>query len=214
MSTSSARADILRSIEAAAGSDPGNCDVEYRTIARSYIRHGSSTLEQNLELLTRRLTDYDAGVYRCLVEDIPAAVTAAMQARGKSGLLRAADIPAAWLPADYRFPLATGMAVAEIDGHEGVLTACAAAIAFTGTLILRHGPKDAARALTLVPDYHLCVVLADQVVETVPEGFARLRGMETLPITTVSGPSATADIEMTRVKGVHGPRFLDVIIAG
>jgi L-lactate dehydrogenase complex protein LldG len=86
------------------------------------------------------------------------------------------------------------------------------AIAFTGTIILRHGAGEGTRALTLIPDYHLCVVFADQVVETVPEGFERLRGMETSPLTTISGPSATADIEMTRVKGVHGPRFLDVIL--
>jgi len=102
----------------------------------------------------------------------------------------------------------------EIDRAEGVITGCVAAIAFTGTIILRHSLADGRRALTLIPDYHLCIVSTSQVVETVPEGFAMLKGMETMPLTTVSGPSATADIEMNRVKGVHGPRFLDVILVG
>ena len=105
-----------------------------------------------------------------------------------------------------------GVAYAEIDRGQGVITGCVAAIAFTGTIILQHGARDGRRALSLIPDYHLCVVFADQVVETVSEGFDRLEGMETSPLTTVSGPSATADIEMARVKGVHGPRFLDVIL--
>jgi L-lactate dehydrogenase complex protein LldG len=82
----------------------------------------------------------------------------------------------------------------------------------TGTIILSHSETEGRRALTLIPDYHLCVVRADQVVETVPEGIRRLRYLQTRPITTISGPSATADIEMTRIKGVHGPRTLDVIL--
>jgi len=137
-----------------------------------------------------------------------------MTERGKTWLLRAEGLPAVWLPSSYRFQVVNGMPFEEFDRAEGVITGCVAAIALTGTLVLRHGPHDSRRALTLIPDYHLCVVCAEQVVETVPEGFERLRGMETLPLTTVSGPSATADIEMTRVKGVHGPRFLDVILVG
>jgi L-lactate dehydrogenase complex protein LldG len=79
---------------------------------------------------------------------------------------------------------------------------------------LRHGKGEARRALTLIPDYHLCVVRADQLVETLPEGIARVRDFRRSPLTTVSGPSATSDIEMTRVKGVHGPRTLDVVLVG
>ena len=137
-----------------------------------------------------------------------------MAARGKTSLLRPEHLPQEWLPAGAEFPPVDGLPYEEIDRGQGVITACVAAIAFTGTIILRHGVADGRRALTLIPDYHLCVVFADQVVETVPEGFDRLKGMETLPLTTVSGPSATADIEMSRVKGVHGPRFLDVILVG
>jgi L-lactate dehydrogenase complex protein LldG len=94
------------------------------------------------------------------------------------------------------------------------LTGCTVAIAETGTIVLQNAPAQGPRILSLVPDYHLCVVFAEQVVATVPEAFEWLRGSSHLPTTFVSGPSATADIEMTRIKGVHGPRFLDVLIVG
>jgi L-lactate dehydrogenase complex protein LldG len=105
-----------------------------------------------------------------------------------------------------------GLDFCELDHSEGVLTGCAVAIAMSGTIILKHSPGKGRRALTLIPDYHLCIVKAEQVVETVPEGIRSLGDQTSMPITTISGPSATADIEMTRIKGVHGPRTLDVIL--
>jgi L-lactate dehydrogenase complex protein LldG len=189
-------------------------ETEFASGPREYRRQGVSTREAAVDLLAERLGDYDAHVYRCAGHEIAATVALAMGERGKTTLLRSEGLPAAWLPGSFRFPVVDGMSYEEIDRAEGVITGCVSAIALTGTIVLRHGPQDSRRALTLIPDYHLCVVFAEQVVETVPEGFAMLRGMETLPLTTVSGPSATADIEMTRVKGVHGPRFLDVILVG
>jgi L-lactate dehydrogenase complex protein LldG len=212
--SSSARTGILAKVGAATGDHSAARDAEYTAIPREFVRHGNSGAEETLNLLTGRLRDYDAGVYRCAVSDIARTVAEAMTIRGKSALLRPENLPDEWLPDAFRFPLVDGLSYKEIDRGEGVITGCVTAIAITGTIILGHAPGEGRRALTLIPDYHLCVVFAEQVVETVPEGFERLKGLERLPLTTVSGPSATADIEMSRVKGVHGPRFLDVILVG
>jgi L-lactate dehydrogenase complex protein LldG len=101
-----------------------------------------------------------------------------------------------------------------LDASEGVLTGCAAAIALTGSIILRHTEAEGRRALSLIPDYHLCVVFENQIVETVPEAIDLLSAFPLVPVTTIAGPSATADSEMTRIKGVHGPRTLEVILVG
>ena len=95
-----------------------------------------------------------------------------------------------------------------------VLSGCTVAIAETGTVVLQNVVGQGRRVATLVPDYHLCVVRVEDVVETVPEAMERLAATAELPTTFFSGPSATADIEMTRIKGVHGPRFLDVVLCG
>ena len=102
------------------------------------------------------------------------------------------------------------LSVSELDGVDGVITSCAVAIAETGTLILDGSPGQGRRVITLIPDYHLCVVFADQIVADVPDALARLEA--TRPLTMISGPSATSDIELNRVEGVHGPRTLEVII--
>jgi L-lactate dehydrogenase complex protein LldG len=208
----SAKDEILGKVRRAIGDHSPVRDLEYSAIPRGYRRSGASGREEVLALLTDRLTDYDTGVYHCAAAGIADTVAAIMAKRGKTSLLRPDHLPEEWLPSQYRFPLVNGLPYEEVDLGEGVITGCAAAIAFTGTIILSHTPGDARRALTLIPDYHLCVVFANQVVETVPEGIARLKGLESSPVTTISGPSATADIEMNRVKGVHGPRFLDVIL--
>src|SRR5262249_26463144 len=99
-----------------------------------------------------------------------------------------------------------------LDQSDGVLTGCTLAIASTGSLVIRHEAAQGRRALTLVPDYHLCIVDETQIVETVPEAIRLLMAEAAGAATIISGPSATSDIEMTRIKGVHGPRTLDVIL--
>jgi L-lactate dehydrogenase complex protein LldG len=117
-----------------------------------------------------------------------------------------------WLPGGVEFVVDEGLSAAELDGFDGVMTGATLAIAETGTVVLQNVAGQGRRAVTLVPDYHLCLVRVDDVVETVPEAMERLQATAELATTFVSGPSATADIEMTRIKGVHGPRFLDVIL--
>ena len=119
-------------------------------------------------------------------------------------------LPAAWRPAGAVED--DGLTLEKLDELDGVVTGCTVAIAETGTLVLAAGPAEGRRALTLVPDLHVCVVRAEQVVETVAEAFDGLRGSERRPLTFVSGPSATSDIELERVEGVHGPRSLVVLI--
>ena len=106
------------------------------------------------------------------------------------------------------------LSVSELDSGAGVLTTCAVAIAETGTVVLDGGPGQGRRALTLVPDVHLCVVHAERIVELVPEALARLApsAREGRALTFISGPSATADIEFDRVEGVHGPRDLVLLV--
>jgi len=165
-----------------------------------------------LELLEDRLRDYDAHVVRVGRADVAANVAVMLEARGKRRIVVPAGLAVDWLPAGFEFVVDEGMSAAELDGFEGVMTGSTVAIAETGTVVLQNVPGQGRRATTLVPDYHLCVVRVEDVVETVPEAMGRLQATAGLATTFFSGPSATADIEMTRIKGVHGPRFLDVIV--
>ncbi len=163
-------------------------------------------------MLRDRLDDYGCDVHRCVEEEIATHVDDILGARGKKRLLITPEIPAEWLPANYEFVDGSGLNPHELDRTEGVLTRCALASAATGTIVLRHAAETGRRAMTLVPDYHLCIVFENQVVELVPEAIRRIRAYAQAPLTTISGPSATSDIEMTRIQGVHGPRTLDVLI--
>jgi L-lactate dehydrogenase complex protein LldG len=208
---SSARDEILERIrDATGGSTPGR-EAEYAAIPRQYVRSGSLNAAEKLELLVDRLHDYGASVFHAGEREVAARVAAALKARQKKSLLIPRDVPRAWLPDGFSF-FREGASYEEVDRSEGVLTDCALAIAMTGSIVLRHSAGEARRALSLIPDYHLCVVFAGQVVETVPEGVEQMKAFAQTPITTIAGPSATADIEMIRVKGVHGPRTLDVIL--
>jgi L-lactate dehydrogenase complex protein LldG len=204
--TMNAKNEILRDIRAA------KAQIKVAPAPRGYRQTLHLSTEHRLELFTDRLNDYNATVYTCVESDIPRTIAKALEARGKQSLIIPPAFPAEQLPAGFRFIPDDALDYQILDTSEGALTACTAAIAFTGTIILSHGPHEGRRAISLIPDYHLCIVRAAQLVDTVPQGIRALARFQTHPLTTISGPSATADIEMIRVKGVHGPRTLDVII--
>ena len=212
----SAKHEILARIERALAAGgprmPEDRARDYETLPRPYRQAGTLDQAARLSLFEDRLHDYNAVVYRCAEPQIAATIAQALTTRGKRGLVIPHGLSQAWLPAGFSFVPDENLSYDELDRSEGALTGCAAAIAFTGTILLAHGAAEGRRALTLIPDYHLCVVRAGQVVETVPEGIRRLNEFRNSPLTTISGPSATSDIEMTRVKGVHGPRTLDVVL--
>jgi L-lactate dehydrogenase complex protein LldG len=167
-----------------------------------------------LELLVDRLQDYDARVLHALHADVRTAAARMLGDRKANRMVNPPGFLAEWLPHGFQFVVDNDLPASELDLVDGVMTAATLAIAETGTIVLQTVPGQGRRAATLVPDYHLCIVRAEDVVETVPEAIARLHPTALLATTFVSGPSATADIEMTRIKGVHGPRFLDVILVG
>lgn len=211
---SDARNAILNRVRGALGTNrnPGNRSAEYAAVTRNYTATSDLDDESLLALFVERLHDYGALVHPCSEGEIAATIAQVLTTHAKGGLLIPSGLPADWLPGGFVFTREEGLDYARMDRSEGVLTGCAAAIALTGTLIVRHAAETGSRALTLIPDYHLCVVHADQVVHTVPEGIRQLATFGTAPLTTISGPSATSDIEMTRIKGVHGPRTLEVIL--
>lgn len=217
-STAEARREVLRRIRAAVGGARAEAELigsEWAGIDRSYRRRGELEKSAVLDELEDRLRDYDAHVERVAPGDLKEKIAELLNARGLRTLVVPQGLEEALgvrLPDGFNFVEDQTFSAPELDRFEGVVTGCTVAISQTGTLILQDVPGQGRRAPTLVPDYHLCVVRAEEVVETVPEAMYRLKGKATLATTFVSGPSATADIEMTRIKGVHGPRFLDVVL--
>ncbi len=208
-----AKQSILNSIRGAhARSANSSANIDYARIPRNYARGGKLDAEARLKLFTSRITDYDAGLRQVSADAVPETVAAFLKQRNRRRIAIPAGLPAAWLPEGFSFTTADDASAADLDCLDGFLSGCAVAIATTGTIVLQNAPGMGPRQLSLVPDYHLCVVFASQIVETVPDAFDVLAPTSTLPTTFISGPSATADIEMTRIKGVHGPRFLDVIL--
>jgi L-lactate dehydrogenase complex protein LldG len=207
-----AREEILSRIRTALPGDPLDPAASHASIPRLYNRTGTLTPEARLDLFIDRLVDYDTEIIPIeTAAEIPAAI---IQAAHEERLIAPQDFPVEWLPATLAIALDDDLTTSEIDNAQAVLTTCEVAIASTGTIILVHTGGQGRRALTLLPDHHICIVRRDQVVETVPEAFAAVASQSALPITTISGPSATSDIEMTRIRGVHGPRRLTVILYG
>lgn len=188
-----------------------NAGARYEDLPRDYIQQGTLSQNERIHLMTERLREYDAEVVESTTEDLPATIAAQLAASGKKVLAAPTGLPAEWRSSGISWRVDNNLDYADIEEVEGVVTAASAGVADSGTIILHHGPQEGRRVLSLLPDWHLCVLRASQIVETLPEYFTRFPQPPALA-TMLSGPSATADIEMTRIKGVHGPRFLHVVI--
>ena len=204
--------EILTRIKGALGKRSLDRDSDYAYIPRQYQAAGNLDGQARIALFVDRLHDYNASVYECEQSFIAETIGTALRERKIFKVLTGHEFVGGWIPPGFEFAADNDFSYAEIDRFEGVITPCALAIAETGTIVLCHAGDEPRRAVSLIPDYHLCIVFANQVVETVPEGIRLMAAMGDVPLTTIAGPSATADIEMTRVKGVHGPRTLDVIL--
>ncbi|SNR49264.1 L-lactate dehydrogenase complex protein LldG [Haloechinothrix alba] len=205
----SARSEILARVRAALADNPA-----VHRVPREYRQHSRDAGTAELvEMFGERLAEYTARVHRAAPEHSPAGITAeVLRARGARSAVVARGLPARWRPTTASITLVddAGLDIDELDHTDAAVTGCAVAIAETGTLVLDAGADQGRRAISLIPDHHVCVVRTDQIVGTVAEALAALDPLR--PLTFVSGPSATSDIELDRVEGVHGPRHLDVIV--
>ncbi|KAF0962679.1 LutC/YkgG family protein [Rhodococcus sp. T7] len=199
-----ARAEILSRIRSALADAPVP-----EPVPRDYHREPASG-PGDVELFAHTVDDYRAQVHRADTSTVAEIVTGLI-AEGKRAVVPP-DLPQSWRPrGDVVVDGAPAeLSTLELDAVDVVVTGCTLGIAATGTIVLDGGAGQGRRALTLVPDHHICIVRTDQIVDTVPQAFQTLDA--TAPLTFISGPSATSDIELNRVEGVHGPRTLDVVI--
>lgn len=211
-----AREQILARIRTALRDIPADERPQDVPVPRHYLTtHTPDDPAALADLLADNLTDYRAHVHRTTPHDLPRTIADLLAHRGTTTLAVPTDLPEHWLtaiPPDLRvIPDHPALSPTELDHIDAVLTGCALAIAETGTLILDTGAAQGRRALTLIPDHHLCVIHAPhQIHASLPQALPHLNPAR--PQTWISGPSATSDIELDRVEGVHGPRYLDAII--
>lgn len=209
------RNEILRRVRAALRDIPPGEQPDDVPMARTYRQTGAPHSPELVARFAERVAEYKATVHQIGAEALPSAIAAACARRGVRRLVVPPDLPAAWVPAGIELLRDDRLSNEQLEASDGVLTGCAWGIAQTGTIILDAGQYQGRRIITLLPDYHLCVVRAEQIVDLVPEAVARLAPTVRAarrPITLISGPSATSDIELNRVEGVHGPRTLEVLI--
>lgn len=215
----SAREEILNRIRHATEDVPSEERPEDVEVERGYRHADDSPREEIVASFAENVAEYRATVHRISQSELPGAVADALQRRGVRRLVVPEGVPEEWIPQEVeplRDSQSSPLFTEQLDASGGVLTGCALGIAQSGTIALDSGQAQGRRALTLLPDYHLCVVREEQVVGLVPEAIAALEepARSGRAITFVSGPSATSDIELERVEGVHGPRALEVLIAG
>ncbi len=211
------RDEMLARIRAALGDVP-SAAADFPEIDRKYRSTRTERQEQLVDLFARRVSEYKARVTMAVAATIHQAIR---EAAGRHHVVRVVaplDLPGEWL-GDWTGVVRDGsgapLSTPELAQFDAAITGCAAAIAETGTIVLNGGQAQGRRAISLLPDVHICVVFADQICGTVPEAVARVRTSvveERKPVTFISGPSATSDIELSRVEGVHGPRVLEVIV--
>ncbi|WP_406715412.1 lactate utilization protein C [Streptomyces althioticus] len=207
----SSRERILGRVRRALADVPPGEDVP---VERDYLReHGERTAEETVDLLAENLADYRAVVHRTDAGSLPGVVAELLAARNASTVLVPPGLDASWLAAAEvtQVPDEASSTPYELDRVDSVVTACAVAVAETGTIVLDGSPDQGRRRISLIPDHHICVVrVPGQVVASVPQALERLDPAR--PLTWISGPSATSDIELDRVEGVHGPRTLEVVL--
>ena len=215
-----AKETILWRVRRATRDVPEDERPEDVPVGRGYREKGDDPRGEIVARFAEHVAEYEATVHRVGKDDLPGAIQRILSDRGIKRLIVPPRLPKAWVPEDVealRDAARPRLTNEELDGADGVLTGCALGIAQTGTIVLDAGAAQGRRALTLLPDYHLCVVREDQIVDLVPEAIAKLDATvreQGRAVTFISGPSATSDIELNRVEGVHGPRTLEVLIVG
>ena len=212
---SDAREAILERVRAAVRDVPADERPEDVPVARDYRHEDDTPRDELVDQFAETVADYRATVRRVERVGLAEAIAQSCREHGARRMVVPPDLPEAWRPEGVELVEDHALSHDELDRADGVLTGCALGIAQTGTVVLDGGARSGRRAISLLPDYHLCVVEEDQVVGLVPEAFAALADRVRdagRPVTLVSGPSATSDIELNRVEGVHGPRTLEVLI--
>jgi L-lactate dehydrogenase complex protein LldG len=209
--------DRIRAATPSAASDAAHLAASYAELPRAYIRRGSLSAPARVELMIQRLREYDAEVVECTPAELADTITNQLAASGRHLFVAPSGVSPDWMVTSayqikgLEWTIDHGLPIDEIEKAEGVVTAATCGIADSGTIVLHHSATEGRRVLTLLPDWYLCILRSSQIVETLPEYFSRCQQPPQLA-TYISGPSATADIEMTRIKGVHGPRILVVIV--
>ena len=203
-----AREEILRRIRAVDRGEPS-------PVERGYRRAGELAPDGLVELFADRVADYRADVRFCTPSDLSGAIESTLLEHRARRVAVPSLLPVAWRNDSVEFVEDRGLTARDLDALAGVVTGCTVAIAETGTIVLAGGDAEGRRALSLIPDLHVCVVRSTQIVALVTEAIAVVGDLVVRarrPLTFISGPSATSDIELSRVEGVHGPRTLVVLI--
>lgn len=215
-----ARETVLRRIRTALQDVPQDEQPQQIAVERDYRHKETAPRDEIIEQFIERVSEYKATVWHIKEQDLPQRIADACTAHSIQKLVVPPDMPSAWLPQDItilRDQSEQPLTYEQLEHSDGILTGCRLGIAQTGTIVLDAGRLQGRRVLSLLPDYALCLIWEDQIVGLVPEAITLLHGpsedgAQRRPLTFVSGPSATSDIELSRVEGVHGPRTLEVFV--